>query len=313
MKKRSHRIIKAFGAALIAAVVISVIPLVSVYFKPDPKIITNKEAVGKLKNNKGNYFEFIIVSDVHSGLFIDDSAALKTVRHINREGRFKKVPVDFVIEPGDLTFRGSKWDYRMYNKIKSAIKYPVISAFGNHDNDNNGGRWFDEYIGDREFAFADRNSYFIILDNSEGGLTDKQFNMFEDELKKGQSYSHRFVVLHKPPRSLYQQSWYRPEFNPWVYKFMKLCEMYKVDMVIAGHEHLFKSQDFGGVKYVMAGSGGIVTQVPSSDGAFLQYLVVRVYHDYVDYEVRKVFPPLWEFLAYYMWKDIFYTLRDIVY
>jgi hypothetical protein len=40
---------------------------------------------------------------------------------------------------------------------------------------------------------------------------------------------------------------------------------------------------------------------------------VRVYGDYVDFEVRKVFPPLWEYLTYYMWKELFYMLKSVFY
>ena len=57
----------------------------------------------------------------------------------------------------------------------------------------------------------------------------------------------------------------------------------------------------------------MLTQIPESDGGYLHYVVVRVYGDYVDYEVRKVFPPLWEYLTYYMWKELFYFVKDIVY
>jgi hypothetical protein len=69
---------------------------------------------------------------------------------------------------------------------------------------------------------------------------------------------------------------------------------------------------FGGVKYIVTGGGGMITHIPSPDGGYLHYLVVRVNGDYVDYEVRKVFPPLWEFFAYYMWKDLYYLFKDIL-
>jgi hypothetical protein len=84
-------------------------------------------------------------------------------------------------------------------------------------------------------------------------------------------------------------------------------------MVISGHEHIFKKGNFGGVKYITSGGGGMLTQIPASEGGFLHYLVVRVYGDYVDFEVRKIFPPLWEFLTYYMWKEMFYFLKGVIF
>ena len=53
--------------------------------------------------------------------------------------------------------------------------------------------------------------------------------------------------------------------------------------------------------------------MPDYDGGFLHYTVVRAYGDYVDYEVRKIFPPLWEYLVYYFWKGMLYPVRDIVF
>ena len=37
---------------------------------------------------------------------------------------------------------------------------------------------------------------------------------------------------------------------------------------------------------------------------------VMVNHDYVTYEVRKVSPPLWEYVTYYFWKEAVYWVRN---
>lgn len=290
----------------------SLIPLPALYLKKHPAPYTNSDAVKKLKNNTEGHFEFIVMGDCHSGLPFNDSATLKLVYNINREDRFKKLPVDFVAIAGDLTFRGSKWDYSVFNKIRAMIKFPVISAIGNHDDDKNGAAHFKKYIAEKEFSFANRNSYFIVVDNGSGDLTEEQFSYLESELKKSSSYAHRFVILHKTPLSPYQQSWYRPELNPWAERFMKLCDRHKVDMVFSGHEHMFRSRKLGSVEYMVSGGGGMLIHLPSSGGGFLHYVVIRVYGDYVDYEVRKIFPPLWEFFAYYMWKDLIYFVKDVL-
>ncbi|MDO8525330.1 MAG: metallophosphoesterase [Candidatus Omnitrophota bacterium] len=302
--------LKITALIILAAAVYSFIPVVGLYLQKDPEPYTNAQAVEKLKNHKGDYFEFIVLGDNHSGLILNDSATLKVARSINREGRFKKVPIDFVLISGDITFRGYPWDYRVFNRIRSMIKMPVISAMGNHDEDQDDGGLFKKNIGAKDFAFSDRNSYFIVLDNISGTLEEAQFSWLEETLAKAPSYAHRFICLHKPPIAPYFQSWYRPEKNLWSYRFMKLCEKYKVDMVFSGHEHMFKEKSFGGVKYITSGGGGMPTQIPSSGGAFPHYTVVKVYGDYVDYEVRLIFPPVWEYLTFYMWKDAFYFLKN---
>jgi hypothetical protein len=187
----------------------------------------------------------------------------------------------------------------------------MISVMGNHDYVKGGWKFFKKYLGSHQFAFADRNSYFIVLDLKITDPTEEQFAWLEGELKKSAGYRHRFIFMHKLPLSLYQQSWFRPELSPWSYRLMKLCQKYKVDIVFAGHEHMFRARVLGGVKYIISGGGGMLPQIPDSDGGYLHYLVVRVYGDYVDYEVRKVFPPFWEFVTYYMWKEVFYGLKHV--
>lgn len=310
--KRPNRLTKIILALILALSLYSLLPVVPLYIKEDPSPILNETKTERLKSKKGEYFEFIVLSDIHAGLIFDDSAAIKIVRRMNRESRFQKVPIDFVMVTGDLTFRGTQWDYSIYNKIRSLIKFPVLSALGNHDKDNGGEARFNKYIGKREFSFTVRNSYFIVLDNTVGSLTEDQFTSFEEDLKKSLAYKHRFIFMHKSPFASYQQSWYRPELSKWSYRFRKLCEQYKVDMVFCGHEHMFKESNFGTVKYIISGGGGMIIQVPASEGGFLHYTVIKVTGDYIDYEVRKVFPPLWEFLSYYMWKEIFYFLKDVL-
>lgn len=308
------RSIKILTIIILVTAVYSLVPVAVLYLRSDPAPYTNQQATEKLKGNKGEHFEFIVLGDNHAGLIFNDSAALKLAHSINREDRFKKVPVDFAVISGDITNRGSKWDYRIFNKVRASIRRPVMCAIGNHDDNDDRGEdttYFEKYAGKKEFSFADRNSYFIVINTSSGEVTDPQFSWLEEELKKSSAYQHRFIICHKPPISPYQQSWYRPEVDPWAYRFMKLCEKYKVDIVFSGHEHMFKEMSFGGVKYIVSGGGGMLIQFPDRDGGFLHYVAVRVYGDYVDYEVRKICPPLWEFLLYYLWKDAFYILKCV--
>ncbi len=305
------KIITIFLWLVLATAIYSLVPVAVLYLGPDPAPYTNVDAVKKLENNTGDGFKFIILGDNHAGLIFDDSAALKLIWNINREGRFRKLPVDFVAIAGDATFDSSEWDYRMFNRIRARVRWPVITAMGNHDNKRDGAALFKKYIGEEIFTFADRNSFFIILNNASNDLNKEEFAALEENLEIGSAYKHTFIITHKAPLSPYQQSWYRPEVSPWSYRFMTLCEKYKVDIVFTGHEHMFKEAVYGGVRYITSGGGGMLTHFPGQDGGYLHYVVVRVYGDYVDYEARKIFPPFWEFLTYYMWKDIFYSLRDV--
>jgi predicted phosphodiesterase len=306
---------RLFKIALILTIALSIhslSPLVWLYMKKDSPQPSNEEIVAGLRSKTGDRFGYIVFGDNHAGFAFDDSATIKLIRIMNREDRFRKLPIDFVVNLGDVTFyTGKESNYRTYDKLRSIIKWPVISLMGNHDYQKGGWRRFKSYLGKNEFSFTDRNSFFIVLDHKIVDENEEQFIWLEEELKKGAAYRHRFIFMHKPPVSLYQQSWFRPELSPWSGRFMELCEKYRVDIVFAGHEHMFQEREFGGVRYVISGGGGMLTQIPESEGGFLHYVVVRVNGDYVDYEVRKVFPPFWEFVTYYMWKEAFYGLKYV--
>ncbi|UCD55524.1 MAG: metallophosphoesterase [Candidatus Omnitrophota bacterium] len=295
----------------------SLIPIVSFYLeKPSAFITTNQQVGEKLGRNKEPYFSFIVMSDTGSGLFMNEAATLKIISKINREDRFKKIPIDFVANVGDITFRGEESHYKNYLKIKDKIKFPVINAIGNHDDDlDNGPRGlalFNKYFGVEEFSFVDRNSYFIVLDNKDGDFIEEQFTRLEDELIKAKNYKHVFIFMHKPPFNPYQQAWYRVETNPWSHRFLKLCDKYNVDIVFSGHENVSRIVKFGSVTYIVCGGGGSLLLQPTSAGGFLNYIFVKVNKDYIDYEIRKVSPPIWEFFAYYMWKDLIYFLQGLL-
>ncbi len=286
-------------------VVYSFLPLIPFWFMEGAEEIDNNQAnVKKLSANEGSYFSFIIFGDNHAGLIFNDAATLKEIWHINREDRFRKVPIDFVLSVGDVTLDGKRSHFEAYKKMQKLIKWPVVAAIGNHDDR----ALFKEYCGSDQFAFRDRNSYFIILRNDDA---EPDFDWLEKELKKGQEYSHIFVAMHKPPYDPCQQEWYNVDNAPWAYRLRKLCAQYNVDMVFAGHKHMFKSEKFDNVEYITTGGGGMLIEIPESDGGYLHYVRVMVNNDYVTYEVRKVSPPLWEYVTYYFWKEAVYWIRNM--
>jgi len=289
---------------IIISVIYSFLPLIPFWFmKPAPLRDNNQANVKKIEDNKGSYFSFIVFGDNHNGLFTNDASTLKLIWHMNREDRFRKVPIDFVLNVGDITLDGSEWDFRAWKKMQKLIKYPVVAAIGNHDNR----KLFEEYCGSLQFAFPNRNSYFIIVDNEDGS---PDFEWVEKELKKGQEYDHIFIAMHKPPFDPYQQEWYNIDNAPWAYKFRKMCAKYKVDIVFTGHKHMFQRGKFDGVENVCTGGGGMLIEIPEANGGYLHYVRVMVNNDYVTYEVRKISPPLWLHITYYLGKEALYWFRN---
>ncbi len=302
------KLMKAIILGLSAAIIYSALPLIPYWLmSPASNDVNNQTSIEKLKDNEGAYFSFIVFGDNHSGLILNDAATLKEIWHMNREDRFRKVPIDFVLNVGDVSLDGKRSHFEAYKKMQALIKYPVIAAIGNHDDR----KLFEEFCGMKEFAFTNRNSYFIVIDNEEGELTEKQFEWLEGHLKRAKDYDNIFIAMHKSPFDPYQQDWYNIDNMPWAYKFRKLCAQYRVKMVFAGHRHMFRYERFDGVDYIVTGGGGMVTEIPESEGGFLHYIRVLVNNDYVTFEVRRVSPPLWEYQVYYMWKEFIYWIRNL--
>src|SRR4030042_971835 len=115
---KTKRFLKWLIAIFVAINVYSLIPIASFYLKKSsPVKMVNGMVVEKLKGNTDPYFSFIVISDTGSGLFLNEASTLKLVSRINREDRFKKIPIDFVINVGDVTFRGRESHYENYMKI----------------------------------------------------------------------------------------------------------------------------------------------------------------------------------------------------
>jgi len=303
-KLNRHITRKVFWLLCIIIVAYSLLPLISFQFaKPAEKSNNNQVNVEQIEKNEGSYFSFIVFGDSHNGLFTNDASTLKLLWHMNREDRFRKVPIDFVVSVGDVSLDGSRHDFKAWKKIQNLTKYPVIAAIGNHDDRE----LFKEFCGDNQFAFVNRNSYFIVVDNADDA---PDVEWLEERLKDGQRYAHTFVIMHKPPCDPYQQEWYNIDNAPWAYNLRKLLAKYHVDMVFAGHKHMFRCQKFDGVDYVTTGGGGMLIEVPESDGGYLHYIRVMVNHDYVTYEIRKVSPPLWLHITYYLAKEALYWARN---
>jgi hypothetical protein len=82
-------------------------------------------------------------------------------------------------------------------------------------------------------------------------------------------------------------------------------------MVFSGHKHMFKEEIFDGVTNIVTGGGGMMIEIPECDGGYLHYVRVMVNNDYVTYEVRKISPPLWLHMTYYLGKEALYWFRNL--
>ncbi len=177
----------------------------------------------------------------------------------------------FVIGGGDFVCEGEPENFQAFLTATSALNSHLFYVCGNHDNS----KYYEKYLGERVYAFIYKNSLFVILDNSNGLLNEKQLHFLEVQLKKG--FENTFVFLHMPP--------FDPEgshrmLNP--EEFMEIIWKYDVDYVFCSHIHSFYEVKKGNTIFVISGGAG----APLTRGGYNHYLVVSV-GDSISYRIVR--------------------------
>lgn len=178
----------------------------------------------------------------------------------------------FVIGGGDFVFEATPQYFEEFLTYVSALNPHLFYVCGNHDDSPA----YEEYLGERVYAFTYRNSIFIILDNSKKVLNESQLQFLEDQLQKG--FEHTFVFLHVPPfdpEGTY--SMIHPE------EFMEIVLNYDVDYVFSSHIHSFYERKKGDTIFIISGGAGS----PIRRGGYFHYIIIDV-KDTITYTVRCV-------------------------
>jgi len=173
---------------------------------------------------------------------------------------------DFVLHTGDLVdvgFDKEGWDREFFGPaaplMRSCCVWPVL---GNHEEDAD--QYFDLFSlpkPERWYAFRWGNARFIGLDsNSDLSADSEQVRWLAGELKR-RKVQWTFVYLHHPA---YSAGPHGPTMRLHD-ALVPLIEQHRVDLVFAGHNHLYERSypmaegdrsDTRGVVYVTTAGGG---------------------------------------------------------
>lgn len=249
-----------------------------------------------------NYFRFVVLGDSRPIYnFLPQSYPyLRMIEEINL------IAPDFVINVGDLVFgymTDEKEAVRQYEDFVKTMKrylipfYPVV---GNHDIvAPKGEELYQKYIGKLYYSFNYGTSHFVIMDTDMGGDTgrigEEQYKWLEDDLEKNKNADNIFVFMHKP---MYKDE--TTDATCWGDlkerdKVHNLFKKYKVKMVFAGHEHIYRQLERDGIIYYITGGGGAEQEHPEQEG-FYHYLLVGVKGKRVKVDVIE---PLHLWVEYY--------------
>ncbi len=171
---------------------------------------------------------------------------------------------DFVVQTGDMVADGadaSLWPIFFDIERELLRHVAFFPSLGNHE--HNATDYYDFFQATPYYSFDWGKAHFTFFDSDLGnaGPTEaarqafwkEQTAWLEEDLRKSQGATFRFVVAHHPPMTAVAS---RQGDNPHVIALMPMFEKYHVTAGLFGHDHNYQHYLKNGVHYIIAGGGG---------------------------------------------------------
>lgn len=147
--------------------------------------------------------------------------------------------------------------WKEYMAIHELVEAPYYYTVGNHDvspeHDEVMLPLFKQYLGETQYNFTHKNTYFVMFDTSIWDTYDElpewQWEWLEDALIMKPKADNIFVFMHRPYWLEYIGS-DKPD------RMHDLFKKYSVTAVFTGHYHYYCSAEYDGILYTEIGSSG---------------------------------------------------------
>jgi predicted phosphodiesterase len=239
------------------------------------------------QEGSGDRFTFAALGDSRSGIEICESI-------LSRIGKEK---VAFAIFEGDFVPRNTEADYKFFVRMVEEAtekRYPVFMVAGNHDikepSGNESFERYERYFGRLYYWFSFKNALFIVLNNADGNIDQRQLQWFKDVLEAQRpKFKHCFLFMHIPLYD-YREGLEHAMNDKQAPEIIRLVETYKVSPVFASHIHAYHKEERNGITYIITGGAGARLASGDPAGAFYHFVLVHVRGDLVETEVVPI-PP----------------------
>lgn len=248
-------------------------------YAPLPVSDWNKKEISKIKVARPDDFAFAVFGDNKEGRYLFD-VLMKDINH--------RKEVSFAIAVGDLVPRGKRGYFRRFlREVQSDLATPLMTAIGNHDLTSGSSDNYRKIFGETYYSFQVGENYFIVLDaTAESGLERFERRWLEEELKKAQASTRRFVFMHVPPLDPRGEG-----FSKCLQDGKELIDLfrrYQVTHLFASHIHGYFSGIWEGVPYTITGGAGSKLQGNDPDHFFHHFVTVRVQNGNVETAVNRI-------------------------
>ncbi len=211
-------------------------------------------------NDSTEPFTFLVYGDNRS----DETAHAAVVRQMMQS------PSDFIIHTGDFVQDGAVDDYwQTFFEIESPLVRDrcVYACVGNHEIIDGAGANYLRFFGPVADAHGDGekpklygsfrwgNARFFLLDAMETFDDGPERVWLDDELSRSdaEKLAWRVVVLHHGPWSAGPHGGNRRMLRAGI---PALFTAHHVDLILAGHDHIYERGFASGLPYVVSGGGG---------------------------------------------------------
>lgn len=217
---------------------------------------------------------FAIVSDSHVGAA---NSVYPAFVHIIEEEK-----IGMVIHAGDaINTPGSTKEWTSFLQITGSVELHL--APGNHDIHGSASySVYSRYFPKPYYSFSEGDTLFILLNTElpgeESMIGGEQFAWLKKELER--HFRYKFVFLHEPlfpVVMLHGLDRHASERD----RLHRLFVESRVNLVVAGHDHIYNRTVRDGIIYVIAGpTGGFLPPFPKENDPFRYMIAVRKSDDY---------------------------------
>lgn len=171
--------------------------------------------------------------------------------------------MEFLIHLGDLERPGGESSWERFRKTTARFSKPLHPVIGNHELRGGTREGFASFFGlpGTSRSFDHKDAHIVLLDNADGTLPPERLRWLDSDLAahpKGEEGIRFLVVaMHYPPRTdeLFPHGTgkrYAKESG----ELLRILQRRKVDLLLAGHEHLHHEEEWGGVRLIVTGGAG---------------------------------------------------------